>query len=583
MENYTVYDIGEPALTFISDSASQVLSVTPLSLSHVSDRLLTQVAYIDDGKLLQGYFVYDTNSKTFISNISDYLGGSVAVTITEVDVAWSTSYGETFVVAYIDHTESSYLQTGTGNRIALVQDGVLISSDLIHQASGEVANIGVSNLHLSSDATQLVFSTAAHNLLNNIDTNDAADVMLLDILDSTLERVSQVSEDDEGDYSSYALAVTHKGDITRVLFETTSTTFSIADTNEKNDIYLSSIAPDFSLNLISEAMDNSASSTSLGSALMQNDEVFFVSDADDIVANDDNQSNDIFATSVLSGETRRVTEFLDSQLDTIGVVDYQLLDLNQTASRLLFSSNLSNASSSDSSIQQIYSLSLGSESLKILSATADGTLGNDTSVVAVMDASGRDFSYQTEASNLIDNPGFTLMMDALINYDAQIITSATQGITGLDLELWADGASSAAATYTATNGEITVLDSQSFLNVKLSETSAYNMTDAIDISDILLTVKDIIGVSSLTGNARHAADVNNDAEVDISDVLLMVKHVINIASIDHFDLIDSNGALVAELAPLTAGYAPQYQLLMNGDINGDGVFATDYVGALDIV
>jgi len=583
MENYTVYDIGEPALTFISDSASQVLSVTPLSLSHVSDRLLTQVAYIDDGKLLQGYFVYDTNSKTFISNISDYLGGSVAVTITEVDVAWSTSYGETFVVAYIDHTESSYLQTGTGNRIALVQDGVLISSDLIHQASGEVANIGVSNLHLSSDATQLVFSTAAHNLLNNIDTNDAADVMLLDILDSTLERVSQVSEDDEGDYSSYALAVTHKGDITRVLFETTSTTFSIADTNEKNDIYLSSIAPDFSLNLISEAMDNSASSTSLGSALMQNDEVFFVSDADDIVANDDNQSNDIFATSVLSGETRRVTEFLDSQLDTIGVVDYQLLDLNQTASRLLFSSNLSNASSSDSSIQQIYSLSLGSESLKILSATADGTLGNDTSVVAVMDASGRDFSYQTEASNLIDNPGFTLMMDALINYDAQIITSATQGITGLDLELWADGASSAAATYTATNGEITVLDSQSFLNVKLSETSAYNMTDAIDISDILLTVKDIIGVSSLTGNARHAADVNNDAEVDISDVLLMVKHVINIASVDHFDLIDSNGALVAELAPLTAGYAPQYQLLMNGDINGDGVFATDYVGALDIV
>ena len=77
MENYTVYDIGEPELTFISDSASQVLSVTPLSLSHVSDRLLTQVAYIDDGKLLQGYFVYDTNSKTFISNISDYLGGSV--------------------------------------------------------------------------------------------------------------------------------------------------------------------------------------------------------------------------------------------------------------------------------------------------------------------------------------------------------------------------------------------------------------------------------------------------------------------------------------------------------------------------
>ena len=120
-----------------------------------------------------------------------------------------------------------------------------------------------------------------------------------------------------------------------------------------------------------------------------------MSDADDIVANDNNQSNDIFATSVLSGETRRVTDFLDSQLDTIGVVDYQLLDLNQTASRLLFSSNLSNASSSDSSIQQIYSLSLGSESLKILSATADGTLGNVTTT-ATATATARGYKYNQD-------------------------------------------------------------------------------------------------------------------------------------------------------------------------------------------
>jgi hypothetical protein len=582
MENYTVYDIGEPELTFISDSASQVLSVTPLSLSHVSDRLLTQVIYIDDGKLLQGYFVYDTNSKTFISNISGYLGGSVAVTITAVDVAWSTGYGETFVVAYIDHTESSYLQTGTGNRIALVQDGVLITNDLINKASGEVANIGVSNLHLSSDATQLVFSTAANNLLNNIDTNDAADVMLLDILGSTLERVSQVSEDDEGDTSSYALAVTHKGDITRVLFETTSTTFSIADTNEKNDIYLASIAPDFNLNLISEALDNSASSTSLGSALMQDDEIFFVSDADDIVANDNNQSNDIFATSVLSGETRRVTEFLDSQLDTIGVVDYQLLDLNQTASRLLFSSNLSNVSGSDSSVQQIYSLSLSDNGLNILSQTADGDLGNDTSVVAVMDASGRNFSYQTEASNLIDNPSFTLMVDAVINYDAQIITSATQTITGLDVQAW-DDASNAHTAYAASNGEITVPSNQSFTQVKLSEAAAYDMADAIDISDVLLAVKDIIGVATLEGNAKQSADVNNDESVDISDVLLMVKHIIGISQIDHFDLLDNTGSAISEISPVGSGAAPQYQLIMNGDVNASGTFHSDYIGALDII
>ena len=174
------------------------------------------------------------------------------------------------------------------------------------------------------------------------------------------------------------------------------------------------------------------------------------------------------------------------------------------------------------------------------------------------------------------------MVDAIKTFDAQITTSSTQGITGLDVELWADSASSAAATYGATNGEITVPTSQTFAQVKLSVAAAYNMADSIDISDILLAVKDIIGVSSLTGNAQHAADVNNDSSVDISDVLLMVKHVINIAPIDHFDLIDSNGALVTDLAPLSAGDAPQYQLVMNGDVNIDGVFADDYVGTLDI-
>ena len=174
------------------------------------------------------------------------------------------------------------------------------------------------------------------------------------------------------------------------------------------------------------------------------------------------------------------------------------------------------------------------------------------------------------------------MVAAIKTFDAQITTSSTQGITGLDLELWAGGASSAAATYTATNGEITVPTSQTVAQVKLSVAAAYNMADAIDISDVLLTVKDIIGVSSLTGNAQHAADVNNDASVDISDVLSMVKHVIGIAPIDHFDLIDSNSALVTELTPLTSGNAPQYQLVMNGDVNGDGDFANQYVGTLDI-
>ena len=214
-------------------------------------------------------------------------------------------------------------------------------------------------------------------------------------------------------------------------------------------------------------------------------------------------------------------------------------------------------------------------STKILTIAPDSTAaGNYTLAISASD--------EVIALDPAPNVSFTVAIPATSS-DAKILSSSTHSITGLNLELWSDGASSAAATYTATNGEITVPTSQTFSQVKLSEASAYNMADAIDISDILLTVKDIIGVSSLTGNARHAADVNNDAEVDISDVLLMVKHVINIAPIDHFDLVDSNNARVSQLTDLTSGNVPEYQLIMNGDVNLDGAFIDDYTNALDLV
>lgn len=56
------------------------------------------------------------------------------------------------------------------------------------------------------------------------------------------------------------------------------------------------------------------------------------------------------------------------------------------------------------------------------------------------------------------------------------------------------------------------------------------------------------------------------------------------SSIDHFDLVDSDGALITELVPVTTVSAPQYQLIMNGDINFSSVLVEDYVGTLvDII
>ena len=201
-------------------------------------QLLVEITYIDSSQLYKSYYIYDTETKTYTVNVSDYLGGDTVVSITSIDVAWNASDGVTFAIVYIDKTESSYLSTTTGNRIAIVENGVLLDSDIINTLSSEVANVGINNIYINSSATQVVFSSAANNLVNYLDTNDSSDVFLLDISNSTLERISQITNDDEGSESSNALGFSEANGITKVLIETTAPEFSTIDLNESNDLYL---------------------------------------------------------------------------------------------------------------------------------------------------------------------------------------------------------------------------------------------------------------------------------------------------------------------------------------------------------
>jgi hypothetical protein len=170
--------------------------------------------------------------------------------------------------------------------------------------------------------------------------------------------------------------------------------------------------------------------------------------------------------------------------------------------------------------------------------------------------------------------------------DAQIITSSTQGITGLDVELWKiDGVTEIKlATLAATNGAVSIDSVVTFDMIRLSEPDAYSK-EAINIFDVLSTVGHIVENSILTGQALAAADVTNDGNVNVFDVLALVDDIVNDdINIDTYDLIDSNGVRVTQLSNLSSGTAPQYQLIMNGDVavSLDDSFSDTYLGTLDI-
>ncbi len=66
--------------------------------------------------------------------------------------------------------------------------------------------------------------------------------------------------------------------------------------------------------------------------------------------------------------------------------------------------------------------------------------------------------------------------------------------------------------------------------------SGINITDAVSI------LKDIVGLTDLTGNAAVAADVNADGVVNISDAVLTLKTIVGLETTATLVAVDSSGS-----------------------------------------
>ena len=558
-----------PDLSLLGESASHVVSIAPVSMAPFATQLLVEITYIDSSKLYKSYYIYDAETKSYVINLSDYLGGSDVVDITAIDVAWSSSSGVTFAIVYTDKTDLSALAS---NRIAIVQDGVLVDDDIIETVSSEVANNAINNIFISSSGTQVVFSSAANNLVDYLDTNDSTDVFLLDIVNTTLQRVSQITNDDEGSFPSSALGFSTVNDVTKVLIETESAEFSTDDLNEKNDLYL--VTPDSienTIDLISKTTNNEAASIKNYQAIIVNNAIVYVSDSDELVEGDSNQSQDIFIQNIDTNTLQRLTTGLDDLLGSYGLVEYELLGLNTGVSQLMFSSNYTTLNT-DSNLYQIYLMDLSDNSITVLSQTPDSEVGNDTSSLGVMDSSGTNYAFQTQATNLVETPGSTLTTN--IKPDIQLFDVNQKGITNLSLDLYKNG-NSLDKTVVIDNSNVVVAEIVEFDVVKTSPSSAYNSD--ITISDAIAVLRDIVDLDVLTGNAFHAADVNNDGNITISDAIAVLRDIVDLDTIDTFDIIDSNGDRVTQLDANSTASAPTWSIVANGDVNMSGGFVESYV------
>ena len=138
------------------------------------------------------------------------------------------------------------------------------------------------------------------------------------------------------------------------------------------------------------------------------------------------------------------------------------------------------------------------------------------------------------------------------------ITLGSSAPTGVELSFVSSTAEDAVVT--ALNGQLDYSTVTTFTHVTLEEGS---YTADIAISDVISSLKHIVGLETLTGAGLIAADVDNDGEVAIADVISQLKHIVGLETLNTFDAVDTGGNQITEITAQTS----DIQLILNGDVD----------------
>ena len=104
-------------------------------------------------------------------------------------------------------------------------------------------------------------------------------------------------------------------------------------------------------------------------------------------------------------------------------------------------------------------------------------------------------------------------------------------------------------TVSMTAGTLATLSQDlSFTHVEFSSQS---YDHGVAISDVVLQLRDIVGLSTLSGTQKVAADVNGDGTVAISDVVSVLRHIVGLDTLEQCALVDSSDQVVTSLTNST--------------------------------
>lgn len=265
-------------------------------------------------------------------------------------------------------------------------------------ASGGIQGNDASNYpFLSYDGQYVAFDSRASNLILN-DNNSTSDIFIHNSQTGQTNRISIASDGTEGNGDSYYPSLSVDGRY--VTFHSDASNLVANDTNNAIDVFVHDrqTGQTSRVSVTSEGVQgNSESSYPRISA--DGRYVGFVSYATNLIANDTNGVTDIFVHDRQTGQTNRVSIASNGLQGNLGSF-FPALSAN--GQYVTFESSASNLVNNDTNGEEDIFVHNGSTGItERVSIGSGGVQGNETSLIPDLSVDGRYIVYSSYASNLV--------------------------------------------------------------------------------------------------------------------------------------------------------------------------------------
>ncbi|MDQ5922491.1 MAG: hypothetical protein QG644_199, partial [Patescibacteria group bacterium] len=317
--------------------------------------------------------------------------------------------------------------TGGIERVSVASDGT--------EAEGNSQNP-----YISSDGRYVTFSSDASNLVAG-DTNAEFDVFIKDRQTGEVERISVSSGEVEANNSSnYLSAVSSDGRY--VAFASDATNLVAGDTNASTDIFIRDVQLGNTerISVSSAEVEGTGYSSDVA---MSNDGnlVFFNSSSSTLVADDTNDTTDVFMRNVSLGTTERISVSSSEIEGTLGVYNTPL-GISSDGRYVVFSSDSEDLVTGDSNlVGDVFIRDIQSGTTELISLTSNGTQGNDHSIDygPSISPDGRYVVFYSNSTNLVS--GDTNALGDVFIRDRQLNTTERVSLRNDSTEIPEEGSS----------------------------------------------------------------------------------------------------------------------------------------------